>query len=294
MKFVQGALVASLSTALGELAPKRGAKRRRVLDELEVDIGDPNMSMGDGTDATFLFVEEEENVTGQGVKSGKSAKKGPPKPPKAEDLIGLNDEAGYAEVARKFVGLNPINGIGGGFIIGGDSPTNPAITSPEFPVDQPDTGGPRVSLCTCDCNPSPDGIGCVGWGGVAFRYSNMVWKDPVTGDWDGMMQAHQTQDIGEGLNFMGSDRRIYPGGPVIYSVSATDNMTHKTFSGNFRQSNERISCVAGLEDKARNESSVDSSSCAHRCRNAETYTEWLDYCEAGREDKSLGFSGYGI
>ncbi|EJK75793.1 hypothetical protein THAOC_02474, partial [Thalassiosira oceanica] len=76
MKFVQGALVASLSTALGELAPKRGAKRRRVLDELEVDIGDPNMSMGDGTDATFLFVEEEENVTGQGVKSGQVGQEG--------------------------------------------------------------------------------------------------------------------------------------------------------------------------------------------------------------------------
>ena len=95
---------------------------------------------------------------------------------------------------------------------------------------------------------------------------------------------------------MGSDRRIYPGGPGIYSLSATDNMTFKFFSGNFRQSNGPVSCKVGLEDKATNENakSEDTSTCAYRCRNTGTYADWIDYCEAGHEDKSLGFSGYGM
>jgi len=169
MKFVQGALVASLSAASFSTAldanqrrrerraepSSKGARRRRELDELEVDIGDTMMSMGDGADAS-LFVEPayaDRDADGMHSKSAKSR-------PKVEDLIGLDDVAGYTEVAKKFVGLNPKNGLGGGFIIGNaNDETNPYITSPEFPVDQPGTGGPRVNLCTCDCKPSPDGVG---------------------------------------------------------------------------------------------------------------------------------------
>ena len=35
-----------------------------------------------------------------------------------------------------------------------------------------------------------------------------------------------------------------------------------------------------------------ATGCYTRC-NTDTYMNWLDYCDADRDDKILGFSGYG-
>mmetsp|Transcript_15923 Transcript_15923/g.36435 ORF Transcript_15923/g.36435 Transcript_15923/m.36435 type:complete len:263 (+) Transcript_15923:91-879(+) len=220
-----------------------------------------------------------------------------------EDLVGLDDEAGYAEVARMFVGINPLNGIGSGFPVIGDEV--PRITSPEFPMRAPFSNDGRNDMCTCDCKPSPDGVGCVGYGAIQFRWSNMLWKDPVSGDWDGRMQCWQPDPEFDPVdpmpmpppnefNFLGSDRRIYPGGPVIFVIAGTDDMTTNDLSGVFRQGHDAVSCRAGLSDYFRNDqgAEVDTTTCAYRCRNADTYIEWLEYCAADEEDTSLGFSGY--
>mmetsp|Transcript_13708 Transcript_13708/g.29780 ORF Transcript_13708/g.29780 Transcript_13708/m.29780 type:complete len:222 (+) Transcript_13708:185-850(+) len=212
------------------------------------------------------------------MKSGKSRKEMLP--------LGVNNIVGYAEVARKFVGLNPKNGDGSGFILRGEN----AITNTHFPLFNPETGGPRVDLCTCDCVAGHDGVGCVGWGGVAFTYSSLFWMDPVVQNkWSGQIQAFQKVDAGD-LNFLGGDTALYPGGPRIYNVACTDQSCASLFSGVFRQANSAVSCQAGLEDKDANE----SNGCYQRCGNAETYTEWLAYCEADVEDTTLGFSGHGM
>jgi len=96
------------------------------------------------------------------------------------------------------------------------------------------------------------------------------------------------------FNFMGSDRRLYPGGPVIFAIAGTDDMTTNDLSGVFRQGHEAVSCHAGLRDYYKNDNGddPDRTTCAYRCRNTDTYTDWLDYCAAAEEDTSLGFSGY--
>lgn len=215
---------------------------------------------------------------------------GNPNNPPKNPPVGIDDFEGYNEVANAFVGLNPKLGSGSGFIIGGAN----HITSDTFPVEIPSSGGSRVNLCTCDCEASDDGVGCVGWGGVAFRYSSLLWKDPITEAWTGQIQAYQgvTNPTDE-LNFIGTDTRVSPGGYAIYNVACTDSMCDGRFSGAFRQSNGPVSCSAGQADRA-SESGMDPSSCFVRCGNAPTYTAWLDYCDAGSEDASLGFSGYGI
>jgi len=126
MKFFQGALIASLSTASlsAALDATRGVGRgRRTMD-------------------------------------AKSAKD--PPEIEMEHLVGIDDEAGYAEVVRMFVGINPLNGIGSGFpVVDGNEIRNgtPRITDPNFPNKAPDSNDGRNNMCTCDCNPSPDGIG---------------------------------------------------------------------------------------------------------------------------------------
>lgn len=227
----------------------------------------------DDPDPGGFNASDEESM--KSSKSGKSSKS-------SKGLVGINDLAGYEEVTRKFVGLNPKLGAGSGFIVGD-------ITAAVFPVANPASGGPRVDLCTCDCVAGDDGVGCVGWGGVAFRYSSALWKDPLNGVWTGQIQAYQKVDNGE-LNFLGTDTRLSPGGAAIYNVACTDSLCDGLFSGVFRQSNGPVSCVEGLADKEANE----SYGCFERCGNADTYLEWLDYCDAEDEDKSLGFSGYGI
>ncbi|KAL7525288.1 hypothetical protein ACHAXR_000936, partial [Thalassiosira sp. AJA248-18] len=171
-----------------------------------------------------------------------------------------------------------------GFIVGD-------IAADVFPLNNPGSGGPRVDLCTCDCVAGDDGVGCVGWGGVAFRYSSALWQEPLSGAWTGQIQAYQA--VGnpfQELNFLGTDTRVSPGGTAIYNVACTDSLCDGRFSGVFRQSNGPVSCAAGLEDRDTNA----PNGCYKRCGNAETYEAWLDYCEADEENTDSGFSGYGI
>ena len=57
--------------------------------------------------------------------------------------------------------------------------------------------------------PGSDGIGCVGQGGIACKYSLLLWIDPRgSGAWEGQIQAYQnigTQTDPKDLNFLGSD-----------------------------------------------------------------------------------------
>lgn len=212
--------------------------------------------------------------------------------PGARAFEGIDDLAGYQMVAKAFVGLNPVNGDGSGFVIKTGNPGG-NITSPDWPTGIPDSKTGRNNLCTCDCKAGPDGVGCVGWGGIAFRYSSMLWKDPKgSGMWEGQMQANQNGV----LNFIGTDIREYPGGEVIYNVACTDNECAGILSGVFRQSNKAVSCAAGIEDKVEGEKDLaneveDSTTCWARCQNAPAYGEWVDYCEKDAEDPTLGFRG---
>jgi hypothetical protein len=71
---------------------------------------------------------------------------------------GVNDLLFYQTVAPAFVGLNPVSGNGSGFLIR-DLKNSTFGTAPSS-----NTG--RNHLCTCDCKPGADGVGCVGWGGT--------------------------------------------------------------------------------------------------------------------------------
>jgi len=216
------------------------------------------------------------------AKSAKSAKS-------ATKLLGVNQVDKYTAVAKAFIGINPKDGEGSGFVIKGAND----IKGDNFPLEIPDTNAGRGNQCTCDCKGSPDGVGCVGWCGIRYRYSNLLWEDPFThGQWEGMIQAHQDAD----LNFSGSDTRLYPGGPSVYAVTGTDMMTNSAFSGTFRQANAEVSCKVGLKDMKQNDAAVggDDTTCAHRCRSTAAYGDWLSYCTGPTEDKTMGFSGYGV
>ena len=81
------------------------------------------------------------------------------------------------------------------------------------------------------------------------------------------------------------------GGHMVFNVACTTQDCNQKFSGVFRQGFTAVSCEAGLADsKAGLRGAGDT--CATRCAKADTYTEWLTYCEALVEDASLGFSGY--
>lgn len=75
---------------------------------------------------------------------------------------------------------------------------------------------------------------------------------------------------------------------MVYNVACTTQECNQKFSGVFRQGYSAVSCQAGIADK----STSGPNSCLTRCDNANTYFQWLDYCEAPEEDLSLGFSGY--
>ena len=77
---------------------------------------------------------------------------------------------------------------------------------------------------------------------------------------------------------------------MVYNVACTTQDCNQIFSGVFRQGYTAVSCKAGVAD--RDAAAIGDKSCATRCGNAPTYTEWLAYCEAPVEDLSLGFSGY--
>lgn len=197
---------------------------------------------------------------------------------------GMNHQSRYDYVARRFVGLNPKDGEGSGFL-GND------VTATPFPQAGKLTSNTgRNDLCTCDCTASPDGVGCAGWGGIRFRYTSLLWVDPFNKNaWTGRMQAYQIIEGGS-LNFIGSDVRLSPGGPAVYDVACTSQLCADAgISGVFRQSNSAVSCIAALAE----DSSLDTS-CAKRCEDSTVYAEWLDYCAAEGEDEFLGFSGWGV
>eukprot|EP00956_Cyclotella_meneghiniana_P030774 scaffold78525_cov62-Cyclotella_meneghiniana.AAC.1 len=205
----------------------------------------------------------------------------------AKKISGVDDLEGYAMVAKKFIGVNPKNGDGSGFILRADND----IKGDVFPDATIVSNTGRNNMCTCDCVPGPDGIGCVGWAGIAFRYGSLLWKNPFEpSSWQGQMQAYQDAGNDVGLNFMGDDIRMRPGGSVIYNVACTDQSCSGLLSGVFRQSNSEVSCAAGLAEVG----STDETSCFMRCKNAQAYTDWLAYCAADEEDESLGFSGHGM
>lgn len=224
------------------------------------------------------------NVSGQkDRKLGKAKSKGSKTEPTPR-TPGVDDQQGYARVAKMYVGINPKLGEGSGFVIRN-------ITSTDYPgnVGSLSSNKGRNNLCTCDCEAGPDGIGCVGWGGIAFRYNSLLWMDPYDATrWTGQMQAFQMAGDGTELNFIGTDTRLYPGGPAIYNVACTDGDCGGLISGTFRQANSKVSCAAGIADEALD----DGTTCFQRCKNVDAYTNWLAYCKAGMEDESLGFVGY--
>lgn len=221
---------------------------------------------------------------GRACRRSPQCKSGQCKDKKCSGHKGMNHLSRYDYVATRFVGLNPKDGEGSGFL-GND------ITATPFPQDGKLTSNTgRNDLCTCDCTASPDGVGCAGWGGIRFRYTSLLWVDPFNKSaWTGRMQAYQVISGGS-LNFIGSDVRLSPGGPAVYDVACTSQMCADAgISGVFRQSNTAVSCVAALAE----DSSLDTS-CAKRCEDSAVYAEWLAYCAAEKEDKSLGFSGWGV
>lgn len=213
-------------------------------------------------------------------------------------VLMVASKSEYAKVAKKFVGINPINGLGSGFAL--KDKDGYGVRSAEF-GNMKESGGPRVNMCTCDCVAGDDGVGCVGTAGVNFRYSNLLWVDPIDGKtWRGQQQGFQlVSDNGtdKELNYMGDDTRLFPGGPVIYNVACTSGACNGFFSGVFRQANHAVSCKTGIEDKktydgAMTEEADKQKTCYHRCTNSDTYKEWLQYCEADTEDTAKGFFGY--
>jgi hypothetical protein len=206
---------------------------------------------------------------------------------KSNDISGVDDLEGYTAVEKAFVGLSPIMGVGSGFVI-------TDIRDEETFGPNPDPNDGRVDMCTCDCKAGADGVGCTGWTFIRIKYSSLLWTEPLSDgeDWAGQMQAFQF--AGDGvtpLNFMGEDTRISPGGPTIVNVACTSQDCSDLISGAFRQAYGPVSCLAGIADV---DTTQLDTGCAKRCENSDTYTAWLDYCQADEEDKESGFSGYGI
>jgi len=213
----------------------------------------------------------------------------------------------YTPKAPAFIGLNPRKGYGSGFFFKKDKFLNETYgTAPETNGNPPKT---RTDLCTCDCKASDDGVGCVGFGGIAFRYVSLLTSPGVlcNSEWMGQMVA---QDCGAAqggrcnpsdpeqkyFQFIGEDRRESPGGAAIYSVATTLALTGDVISGAFRQSNGPVSCVAGLADKKDFEDGEvePAYSCYYKCGDEGRYKEWLEYCGKGADTSSeTGFSGYG-
>jgi hypothetical protein len=207
---------------------------------------------------------------------------------------GTLDLEYYTSVAKAFVGLNPISGDGSGFIYRESSDT--AMDDLTSFGNVPPSGGGRNNLCTCACEPSDSGVGCAGHAGINFRYGTLLWTDPITGAWTGQIQA--LQNIGNAtdpvnLNFLGTDTRLFPGGPAIYSVACTQQSCSDRFAGVFRQPNGVVSCNAGLAEQLQDPPTA--ASCFTRCGDSGIYKEWLAYCsEETDTSKETGFSGYGV
>jgi len=215
------------------------------------------------------------------------------------------DRQFYDDNRRKFVGLNPRDGYGSGFF-----KTQAQYANNTDFGNAPETNGvppasTRVDLCTCDCNASDAGVGCVGYGGIKFRYMSLLSAPSASCTetaWWGQMVALECPQGGGMCNetdpafkgFIGDDWREYPGGPAIYRVTALTQTTNKAFAGVFRQPNGRVSCQAGLIDADSNSdvSSPNGTSCFSKCGGQGQYNDWIDYCKLTEENTGLGFTGW--
>jgi hypothetical protein len=226
---------------------------------------------------------------------------------------GVFDNAVYYESkAKAFVGLQPKLGLGTGFnnfkdtFLDGTYGTAPANSF--IP------GGPtREDFCTCDCKGGPDGVVCVGYGGISFRYISLLVSPGADealkcGPWTGQMmveQCYQRPSFAEWctlnaenqtvMDFLGDDSRQSPGGPLVWSVGATLSMTQDFVSGVYRQHYSEVSCQLAIDDEKdhNDKNKEDHQSCHSKCGSEGLYEEWLAYCKATAEDKDAGFSGWG-
>lgn len=219
----------------------------------------------------------------------------------------MDDVTYYEGFAKQFVGLGPRKGYGSGFFF------NEGIWKSETYGNAPQSNGvppatPRTDLCTCDCKASAGGIGCVGYGGIAFRYISILaspGKDCI-GEWSGQMTAMDCGAAGGGrcnttnpdqsyFQFMGTDKRESPGGAAVYDVAATLALTSDGIGGVFRQPNDPTSCTAGKKDRADFNAGAKEGkdSCFFKCGEEGIYSEWLEYCDAATDkSEELGFRGW--
>jgi len=207
--------------------------------------------------------------------------------PREPIVGGVIDLDFYTKHANAFVGLNPLSGDGSVFIFQASSSSS--MTGETF-GNVPDSGGGQNNICTCECKPSDSGIGCAGHAGTNYRYGSLLWVDPYSGKWTGQTQGLQTIPDFE-FNFVGTDTRFSPGGPIAYNVACTLQDCGGLFAGVFRQYNEAVSCTAALAE----EGSMEPSSCSVQCGDSGVYKEWLAYCgEDTDTSEETGFSGYGM
>lgn len=193
--------------------------------------------------------------------------------------IHIADQTWYEKVANSFIGLNLRHGKGSGFILEQQND----ITGDGFGTI-PKSVEPDGDLCTCDCKAGDGGIGCVGWGGGFFKYFSLLWVDPIDHRWTGRLEAYQDG----GLDYIGSDTRLYPGGPAIYNITCTSEACAGLYSALLSQTHSDVSCSAGIADYKRG----DEDSCAKYCGTSKTYYQWLLYCNADIENKTMNFSGW--
>jgi hypothetical protein len=222
------------------------------------------------------------------------------------------DQEYYNTNAKAFIGLNPRDNTGAGFFF------NDAVWKETKYGTAPGTNGAppknRQDLCTCDCKPSPDGIGCVGYGGIAFRYVSTLMSEgkDCGGNWKGQMVAMDCGAANGGdcnvsnpdqtyFQFIGEDIRERPGGAAIYSVAThlaiTESKDRKGgIGGAFRQANKAVSCLAAIQDETDfNNDGNAAASCFSKCGDKGQYKAWLAYCKAATDTSATtGFKGWGV
>lgn len=214
----------------------------------------------------------------------------------------------YKGYSNKFVGLNPRKDYGSGFY------ATEAAWKAETWGNAPATNGvppakTRTDLCTCDCDSSADGVGCVGYGGITFRYLSLLAAEGRNaGQWRGQMVAMDCGSAKGGkcnntdpdqtyFEFVGEDIRESPGGAAIYSVATSLKFSGDAISGLFRQANDPVSCKAGMKDEVDYMAGTveRAESCYAKCGSDGQYAAWLAYCKATNDDSAgTGFSGWGV
>jgi hypothetical protein len=229
-----------------------------------------------------------------------------------------NDEVFYGLFANAFVGLNPVVGDGSGFFYNAKD-----MRTEEWGVAPVSNTG-RSDLCTCDCKPSPDGLGCAGYGGIQFRYISHLsaagrYEECARKEWFGQMVAEQCagggacelaetaadESTASFWNWIGEDRRMHAGS-ASYRVAGVSSAQSSSggaddvasLHGVFRQMNGPLSCGAGIADKqastAEPPTKEAKKSCWMKCEPDSMYRQWVAYCEASTENKLLGFTGYNV